>query len=229
MQREKIIFSWSGGKDSALALYEILRSGRYEIVALLTTVSMEFDRIVMHGVRKTLLDAQAQALGIPSEPIYLPASPTNDQYERALQAALERYKAQGVRRCAFGDIFLEDLKKYRDEKLAACGMEGIYPIWKRDSRDLIEQFLSLQFKAVLSCVDTQALQVHWAGRDIDASFLRDLPPAVDPCGENGEYHSYVYEGPIYSAPIRIQRGDRIVMRNRFAYCDLLPAAEEVPA
>jgi uncharacterized protein (TIGR00290 family) len=219
--KEKIVFSWSGGKDSTLALHEIRRSGRYEVVALLTTVTRQYQRICMHGVRESLLEAQAAALGIPCEKIYMSDSPTNQEYEEKLRAALDAHKARGIRRVAFGDIFLEDLKAYRDKNLAAWGLEGIYPIWKRDSRRLIGDFVSQGFKGVLVCIDQRVLPESWAGRAIDEAFLGDVPPGVDPCGENGEYHTFVYDGPIFQDKIDITLGERVV-RAPFVYQDVLP-------
>jgi uncharacterized protein (TIGR00290 family) len=221
LSKEKIVFSWSGGKDSALALHETLRSGRYEVSALLTTVTRAYQRICMHGVRESLLEDQARALGIPCDKIYMSDGATNQEYETKLREALEAYKARGIRRVAFGDIFLEDLKAYRDKNLAAWGMEGIYPIWKRDSRRLILDFVSQGFKGVLVCIDQRVLPKSWAGRAIDEAFLGDLPAGVDPCGENGEYHTFVFDGPIFQDRISIVLGEQVV-RAPFVYQDVLP-------
>ena len=224
-KRERVIFCWSGGKDSALALHALRQAGDVEIRALLTTVSEDHDRICMHGVRRELLLRQAEALGVPVVEVRLAAEPTNKEYERKMAEALLSFKAEGITRVAFGDIFLEDLKQYRDRQLASIGMTGIYPIWKQDSRSLIERFVRDGFRAALVCVDLQALPERFLGRDIDASFLADLPQGVDPCGENGEYHSFVYEGPIFRNPIPIRRGD-IRRTERFLYRDVMPAAVE---
>lgn len=220
MEKEKIVFSWSGGKDSSLALHDIRQSGRYEVVSLLTTVTEGYDRICMHGVRRELLDRQAEAVGIPCHPIYMSQVSSNQEFEEKLTKALLHFKAQGIRKIAFGDIFLEDLKKYRDDLLARIGMEGVYPIWRQDSRGLVERFIQTGFKAFLVCVNTAVLDASFAGRMIDADLLRDLPPAVDPCGENGEFHSYVFDGPLFNREVKIKRGERVI-RGPFAYCDLI--------
>lgn len=218
--KEKIVFSWSGGKDSAMALHEILRSGSYDVVALITTVTSQYQRICMHGVRESLLEAQAKATGIPCDKIYMSYEPTNQEYEAKLKATLHTYLAKGIKRVVFGDIFLEDLKAYRDQNLAAWGMEGIYPLWKRDSRELIQHFVTQGFKAVLVCVDERVLPESWAGKSIDETFLADLPDGVDPCGENGEYHTFVYEGPIFQDKIDITLGEQVV-KAPFVYRDVL--------
>ena len=222
-KREPVIFCWSGGKDSALALHALRQAGDVEIRALLTTVSADHDRVCMHGVRRELLHRQAEALGMPVVEVRLASEPSNREYEQKMAEALLSFKAQGITRVAFGDIFLEDLKEYRDRQLASIGMTGLYPIWKQSSRSLIERFLRDGFRAVLVCVDLQALPERFVGRDIDGSFLADLPPGVDPCGENGEYHTFVYEGPIFKQPIPIRRGD-IHRTERFVYRDVMPAA-----
>jgi uncharacterized protein (TIGR00290 family) len=219
--KEKIIFSWSGGKDSTLALHEIERSGKFEVVALLTTISTDFDRICMHGVRKSLLMNQVESLGLKLHEIPLAPCPTNVEYEANMERALSHYKEQGIRRVAFGDIFLEDLKEYRDKNLAKLGMEGIYPIWKRDSAKLITTFVDLGFKAVTTCVDTSVLPASFSGRIIDESFVRDLPLGADPCGENGEFHSFVYDGPLFRNEVKFVLGEKHIT-DRFCFCDLVP-------
>ncbi len=219
---ERVVMSWSGGKDSSMAAYELLSSGRYEIAALLTTVTESIDRISMHGVRRELLDRQAVSLGIALHTVMIPQECPNDIYEARMQAAFDRCKAQGISKIAFGDLFLEDVKQYRDERLARAGMTGLYPIWMRDTRELVRTFISLGFKAILSCVDTQAIDADFAGREIDEQLLRDLPAGADPCGERGEYHSFVYEGPIFKLPIPCEAGDKVMRSGRFMYCDIVP-------
>ena len=219
LNKEKIIFSWSGGKDSALALYEIQRSGQYEVAALLTTIAMPQERICMHGIRESLLEDQARSLGISCHKIYMSEKPSNEEYEAKFRGALDEYKAKGLNRIAFGDIFLEDLKAYRDANLARWGWEGIYPIWKRDSRELIARFVGQGFKGVLACVDQRVLSDSWAGRTIDETFVEDLPAGVDPCGENGEYHTFVYDGPIFQDKIDIELGEQVI-RAPFVYRDV---------
>jgi uncharacterized protein (TIGR00290 family) len=224
--KERILLSWSGGKDSAMAAWTLLASHKYEIAALLTTVTEGYDRISMHGVRRELLEQQARMLGLPLHPVMIPQDCSNAIYEARMAEALAHFKAQGIAKVAFGDLFLEDLKQYRDERLAQAGMSGLYPIWKRDTDELVRSFIGLGFRALLACVDTEALDAAFAGREIDERLLRDLPPAADPCGENGEYHSFVYAGPIFGAPIVCRAGERVMRTPRFCYCDIVPAAAE---
>ena len=220
--KERVVLSWSGGKDSTMAAYHLLASQKYEIAALLTTVTEDYDRISMHGVRRELLERQAESLRIPLHKVMIPKDCTNEIYEGRMRQALDHFKAQGIARVAFGDLFLEDLKRYRDERLAQAGMSGLYPIWMRDTDELIRSFIGLGFKAILACVDTQAIDAAFAGREIDHALLRDLPDSADPCGENGEYHSFVYAGPIFSRPIACVAGERVMRTPRFNYCDIVP-------
>jgi len=219
---EKALVSWSGGKDSAIALYEILKNKRIEISALLTTVTEGYDRISMHGVRRILLERQAAALGLPLEIVFIPRNASNGDYERNMGQTLERYRQAGVATVVFGDIFLEDVRKYREDILAPLNMQGVFPIWKRDTKELAHSFTALGFKAVTTCVDTQALDGRFVGRQIDEKFFSDLPPNVDACGENGEFHSFVYDGPIFKERIACTLGEITLRENRFCYCDLLP-------
>jgi len=220
--KEKVVLSWSGGKDSTMAAYQLLASQKYEIAALLTTVTEEYERISMHGVRRELLQRQSESLGIPLHPIMIPKDCTNEIYEARMREAMDHFKAQGISKVAFGDLFLEDLKQYRDERLALAGMSGLYPIWMRDTDELIRSFIGLGFKAILACVDTHAIDAAFAGREIDHALLRDLPESADPCGENGEYHSFVYAGPIFGKPIACTAGERVMRTPRFNYCDIVP-------
>ena len=219
--KEPVILSWSGGKDSAMAAYQLLASQKYEIAALLTTLTEEFERISMHGVRRDLLERQADSLGIPLHQIMIPKDCSNEIYESRLRAALIHFKALGITKVAFGDLFLADVKRYRDERLAEVGMAGIYPIWMRDTHELVRTFIGLGFKAILACVDTQAIAASFAGREITHELLRDLPEAADPCGEYGEYHSFVYDGPIFKTAIPCRTGDRVMRSERFNYCDII--------
>lgn len=219
---EKIIFAWSGGKDSAMALHKIQKSKNYEISALLTTVTEGYDRISMHGIRRTLLEEQARSLNLNLEKVYISQKSSNEEYETRMKTALTTYKNRGVSAVAFGDIFLEDLKKYREENLAKIGMKGIFPLWKRRSTKLARSFIDLGFKAVITCVDSNALDQSFAGRTFDEEFLSALPAGVDPCGENGEFHSFVYDGPIFNKKIAHKKGDVVCRENRFYYCDLIP-------
>jgi uncharacterized protein (TIGR00290 family) len=226
---EKVVFSWSGGKDSALALHQILDDARYDVVGLLTTVAGQYGRISHHGVREELLRRQAAAIGLPLEVVYLPMNSTvpctNEQYEELMAAVMARYAAAGVRTVGHGDIFLEDLRAYRDRNLARAGMRGLYPLWKRDTTELVHDFVSLGFRAYLCCVDGQKLGEEFAGRSLDLDLLTDLPADVDPCGEYGEYHSFVYAGPIFRQALSVQRGIVVDRDGRF-YADLLPAADD---
>ncbi len=218
--KERILLSWSGGKDSCIALYEIQKSKNYEI-SLLTTVTEGYDRISMHGVRRILLELQAESLGLHLSKIYIPKNATNEEYELRMKEALTKHQKEGVNLVAFGDIFLEDLRKYREENLSRIGMKGIFPIWGRDTALLIRRFIDLGFKAVVACVDPRVLDPSFAGRVIDNDFIRQLPAQVDPCGENGEFHSFVFDGPIFREKVKFSVGD-VVLRNSFYFCDLLP-------
>lgn len=219
--KEKLLVSWSGGKDSAMALREIYRAGSSEIVALVTTVTEGYDRISMHGVRRRLLERQAESLGLPLHTIYLSMNATNEEYESKMKAALEGYRRSGVETVVFGDIFLEDIRKYREDLLSKIGMRGAFPIWKRDTNELARTFIAAGFKAIVVCVDTKVLDRSFAGRMIEEDFLRRLPPGVDPCGENGEFHSFVFDGPIFTQTVRFTVGET-VLRDSFCFCDLVP-------
>ena len=222
---EPILFCWSGGKDSAMALHTLLQRSDVRVVALLTTVTEGYDRISMHGVRRELLERQAQSIGLPLHEVRIPPQCVNPIYEARMEEALCTYLAQGVRTVAFGDIFLEDLRAYREKNLARIGMTAIFPIWKRDTRELVRSFLAKHFRAVAVCVDGKVLDPSFAGRELDESFFRDLPPHADPCGENGEFHTFVFDGPIFKSPIPVRIGE-IIDRDGFIFCDLQPAMEE---
>jgi uncharacterized protein (TIGR00290 family) len=219
---EKVIALWSGGKDSALALYEILKTGGFEVVELLTTVTKDNDRISIHSVRSVLLEQQANALGFPLEKIFISKGASDAEYERALLNALETNRANSVFFVLFGDIFLEDVRKYREQLLMKVGMKGLFPLWKKDTKKLAQTFIDLGFKAVITSVDSNVLGKDFAGRDYDEMFLSDLPANVDPCGENGEFHSFVYDGPIFRERIFFKKGEIALRENRFYSCDLLP-------
>ncbi|MGH7860524.1 MAG: diphthine--ammonia ligase [Candidatus Binatia bacterium] len=219
--KERVLFSWSGGKDSAMALHEVRSRGEVEVAALVTTVTEGFDRVSMHGVRRELLARQAQALGVPLEEVVIPRGATNEQYESRLEAALLRYREQGVSRVAYGDLFLEDIRAYREAHLARIGMRGLFPIWKRDTTEMARSFVALGFRALVVCLDPRALHDSFAGRWIDADFFASLPEGVDPCGENGEFHSFVVDGPGFREPVRVRAGE-VVRRDAFVFCDLLP-------
>ncbi|MCW4044645.1 MAG: diphthine--ammonia ligase [Candidatus Bathyarchaeota archaeon] len=219
---EKVIVAWSGGKDSALALYEVLHIKRYEVLKLLTTVTQDYDRISIHGVRRVLLEQQVEALGFSLEHMLVPKGISDAEYERKMLQIFTRQLASGVFSVVFGDIFLEDVRKYREQMLAKIGVRGIFPLWKRNTHELASEFVDLGFKAVITCVDTHSLGEEFAGREFDKQFLADLPANIDPCGENGEFHSFVYDGPIFGKPILFTRGEVVLRENRFCYCDLVP-------
>ena len=220
--KEPVLLSWSGGKDSTLALREIQRAGKYQVCALLTTMTEEYDRISVHGVRRVLLEQQAKALGMSLEIAYVPPSCTNDDYERSFGQAMERCREQGITSVAAGDLFLEDVRAYREALAARHGLKAVFPLWGRDTTRLAHDFISAGFEAILTCVDTYALDKAFSGRAFDTWLLRDLPPHVDPCGENGEFHTFVWRGPGFSHAVPAVRGETVLRENRFAYCDLLP-------
>ncbi|HEY6228574.1 MAG TPA: ATP-binding protein [Verrucomicrobiae bacterium] len=223
MAKERVVIGWSGGKDSALALREILRGDQYEVAVLLTTCTEGFRRISMHGVRCSLLKTQAQELRLPLRKVFIARECSNADYEARMHAALLEFKAAGISKVVFGDLFLEEIRAYRDRMLAEIGMTAIYPVWGRDTRELAEEFIALGFRATLVCVDPQKLAPSFAGRMFDRSLLRDLPATADPCGENGEFHTFVFDGPIFRNPVRIRPGPT-VLRQNFYFADLLPAA-----
>ncbi len=219
-----VVMSWSGGKDSAVALHELLKSGQYHVVALMTSVSEEYRRISHHGVREELLERQAAAIGIPLEKVYLPSGNshpcTNAVYEEIMGGMMKKFLAQGVETVGFGDLFLEDLRAWREKNLAQAGMRGVFPIWKRDTTALAEEVIAMGFKAYLSCVEGK-VGPGFVGRSYDHALLGDLPAGIDPCGEYGEFHSFVYDGPIFKSPVAVRVGDVVVRDGRY-YADLLP-------
>ena len=217
---DKIVMAWSSGKDSAMALHALRKDSRFEVAALLTTITTTYDRVSMHGVRHALLDRQAAATGLPMEKVFITPGASNDDYEKAMGQTLERLKAQGVTGVAFGDIFLEDLRRYREEKLAGAGMSGVFPLWKQPTAELAGRFIADGFKAVLTCVDSRVLDGRFCGRDFDQSLLADLPAGVDPCGENGEFHSFCFAGPVFAAEIPIRKGQVVLRDERYWYCDV---------
>ena len=239
-------FNWSGGKDSALALYHTIRAGEYKPDLLLTSVNTAVDRISMHGVRTSLLEMQSDSLGIPLRKLELPEGLSMTEYNSIMSAAVSDLRAQGYDQTVFGDIFLEDLRAYREEQLKPMGIRAHFPIWKRDTKELLNEFLDLGFKTVVVCIKSELLDKSFAGRVIDRDFIRDLPENVDPCGENGEFHTFVFDGPIFKTSIRFDLGE-VVYREYarpkddgdncfspdpdrqmgFWYCDLLPAAVAV--
>ena len=216
--KPKALVSWSGGKDCMLALWHARQA--FDIVALLTTVTDKFDRVSMHGVRVALLRQQAESLGIPLRMVEIPHPCSNAIYEQAMKDTWTEAQAQGVEAVICGDLFLEDVRRYREEHLfgaKACA----FPLWQRPTPALAREFIALGFRAVLCCVDTRALPAEFAGREFDEALLNDLPAKVDPCGENGEFHTFVYAGPAFKTPIALERGKRVLREERFSYCDLV--------
>jgi uncharacterized protein (TIGR00290 family) len=221
--KKPIVMSWSGGKDSALAMHELLKSDDYEVVSLMTSVSEEYRRISHHGVREALLEAQAEAIGIPLNKVYLPsgesAGCTNEMYEEIMSRVMNGYKARGIESVGFGDLFLEDLRAWREATLAKAGMRGIFPIWKRDTLKVAREVIELGYQAYLSCVEDKVGR-RFAGRPYNEDFLAALPPGIDPCGENGEFHSFVFDGPIFKRPVLVRVGEVVTRDGRY-YADLL--------
>ncbi|MDH5367415.1 MAG: diphthine--ammonia ligase [Cyclobacteriaceae bacterium] len=203
-------FNWSGGKDSALALYYLLKDPQFSINCLFTSINEKFNRISMHGVRVALLKEQAKQIGIPLKKLLLPEQPTMEEYSSLMKIAMDDFRIQNYTHSIFGDIFLEDLKAYRDQKLKEVGIIGHYPLWKKNTKVLIHEFIDLGFKTVVVCASDQLLGKDFVGRIIDHEFINDLPPNVDPCGENGEFHTFVYDGPIFKNPIQFELGKKIL-------------------
>lgn len=245
MNREKAVFNWSSGKDSALALYKIQQSKEFEIASLLTSISEKYQRISMHGVRVDLLERQAESIGIPLVKMEIPDMPSMEVYENTMRDTLNNLKLDGVTVSIFGDILLEDLRVYRENKLAELDFKAIFPLWKQPTDRLIHELLDLGFKTITTCVNEKFLDKSFVGRVIDEDFLRDLPANVDPCGENGEFHTFVFDGPIFKKPISFEKGDIVLRKYNapiteddsdqcfsdkkedpsqygFWYCDLIP-------
>jgi len=216
-----VLMSWSGGKDSCLALYEIQRGHDYRVAALLTTVTRDYDRISMHGVRRELLEKQAASIGLPLHKVFISKDATNEEYEMRIGEAFSVHREQGIVSIVFGDLFLEDIKTYREQFLARHGMHGLFPVWKRDTSSFLKEFIELGFKAVVTCVNSKVLDQSFAGRLIDEAFVSSLPGHVDPCGENGEFHSFVFDGPIFAESVKFCIGET-VLREGFWFSDLVP-------
>lgn len=235
--KPKMYFNWSSGKDASLALYHILKEGKFDVAHLLTSVNAHYDRITMHGLQRVLLEQQVQAIGIPLHTIELPEQPTMEVYEDKMQEKLQQFRAEGISNTAFGDIYLEDLRAYRESKLATLGIQAHFPLWKRDTKELLQEFLDLGFKAVTVCINGNLMDKSLVGREIDESFIRDLPDTVDVCGENGEFHTFCYDGPIFKKAIPFTIGEKTFKAYQapkkdeahdnektmgFWFCDLLP-------
>jgi uncharacterized protein (TIGR00290 family) len=218
--REPILFCWSGGKDSAMALHALQQDPLVRVSGLLTTVTEGYDRVSMHGVRRELLEEQARCVGLPLHQVFIPQKCENATYEARMQEALEKHFANGIRKVAFGDIFLEDLRAYREKNLARIGITAVFPIWKRDTPELTRWFRAAGFRAIVVCVDLKVLDRRFAGRELDDAFFEELPADVDCCGEHGEFHTFAFDGPIFGKPVRFEVGER-VERDSLVFCDLL--------
>jgi uncharacterized protein (TIGR00290 family) len=223
MRRTKIWLSWSSGKDSAWALHELRSSPDFEVTGLLTTINRQASRVAMHAVRQELLEAQAAAAGLPLVNVPIPSPCSNAEYEQAMGAAMAQARTEGIFYVAFGDLFLEDVRRYREEKLGAEGMTPIFPLWGRETHRLAREMVAGGLRAYLTCVDPRQLDRRFAGRSFDASLLDELPAAVDPCGEKGEFHSFAFAGPMFLAPLAVAPG-QIVERDGFIFADLLQVA-----
>ena len=241
---KKTYFNWSSGKDATFALYKMLQNPEFSIDLLVTTINQDFGRVSMHGLRNELLEKQAQSIELPLQTIPFSANVTMDDYSETMKSAMDSLVKQGFTHGVFGDIFLEDLKAYRDSKLAEVGVTGVYPLWKQDTKQLIQEFLDLGFKAITVCVNAKLLGKEFVGRVIDEQFIKDLPENVDVCGENGEFHTFVFDGPIFSKPIDFKIEEKVLRSytlhendddnchqdadeqknydTSFWYCDLIP-------
>jgi uncharacterized protein (TIGR00290 family) len=222
MPRPRALVAWSSGKDSAWALHEVRRAGEVDVVGLLTTLTTPFDRVSMHAVREALLDAQAAAAGLPCRKVRIPWPCPNETYEREMAAALATAHADGITEVVFGDLFLEDVRAYREAKLAGTGIAPRFPLWGRDTARLAREVIAAGLRATLTCVDLRQVPAALAGRAYDAALLAALPPGADPCGERGEFHTFAWDGPMFSRPVAVAAGE-VVEREGFVFADLCPA------
>ncbi len=230
----KTYFNWSSGKDASLALFYLLQNNAFSIEKLLTTVNGHFNRVSMHGLRKELLIEQANAIGIPLKVIELPKEPSMEEYNKLMNQVIVDLTSEGYSNCAFGDIFLEDLRIYREKQLQIHNIKCHFPLWKKDTKVIISEFIRLGFKAIVVCTKANLLDESFVGREIDDNFINDLPENVDPCGENGEFHTFCYDGPIFQHPIKFTIGEKVYREYNnpdkdankaalgFWFCDLLP-------
>jgi uncharacterized protein (TIGR00290 family) len=215
---KRVALSWSSGKDSAWSLYLLKQDPEIEVVALITTINSEFDRVAMHAVRRELLEKQAASVGLPLWQIPLPWPCSNDRYEAQMRGVCKRAVQEGVQAFAFGDLFLTDIRAYREKQLMGTGLTPIFPVWDIPTPQLAREMIAAGLRAKITCVDPKVLPREFAGRDFDDAFLADLPPGIDPCGENGEFHTFVYAGPMFSNPIAVRAGE-IVERDGFIFAD----------
>ena len=224
MAAHKTILSWSSGKDSAFALHELRQMPEYEVIGLLTTLNQVHDRVAMHAVRRTLLHAQARAAALPLVEIDLPYPCSNEEYEARMRGFVERALALGVTHVAFGDLFLADVRAYRERQLAGTGLTPVFPLWGRPTPALAREMLAAGLRARLTCVDPRQISASFAGREFDEALLADLPSSADPCGERGEFHTFVWAGPMFREPLRVVPGE-VVERDGFVFADVLPGAD----
>ena len=224
----KTYFNWSSGKDASMALYLLKQNPQFNVDRLITTINTQYNRVSMHGLRIDLLHAQAESIGLPLEHIELPAKPVMETYNKIMSDKVSKLKNEGFTHCAFGDIFLEDLKKYREDQLSKYDVKAVFPLWKKNTSTLIKEFIALGFKAVTVCVDGSLLDESFVGRELDEEFLHDLPENVDPCGENGEFHTFCYDGPIFKHPIPFKLGEKVYKTYQtedrdygLRFCDLI--------
>ena len=222
----KVLVSWSSGKDSAWTLHLLRQQSGVEIAGLLTTVNQQFQRVAMHGTRRELVQAQAAAAGLPLWEVPLPWPCSNEEYERAMEQACASAVSQGITAMAFGDLFLEDVRKYREDRLSGTGLQAIFPIWGRNTKDLAKEMLDAGLRARIVCLDPRQVPAHFAGQDFSRELLAEMPPGADPCGENGEFHTFVYDGPMFRRPVSVESGE-VVTRDGFVYADVLPVAMDV--
>ena len=229
MTKLRTYMNWSSGKDAALALHYLLQDPGYNVECILTTVNAHFNRVSMHGLRIEMLEQQVKAIGLPSHRVALPESPSNGEYEKLMGQKVEELKAEGMEYAGFGDIFLEDLRVYREQQLAQVGIKTVFPLWKKDTTQLIQDFLGKGFKTIVVCVNAAVLDESFAGRIIDEDFINDLPEGVDPCGENGEFHTFCYDAPYFKNPVQFTVGEKVYREykngettNGFWFCDLIP-------
>jgi uncharacterized protein (TIGR00290 family) len=215
-----VLISWSGGKDSTLALY-LLNKQKYEVKTLFTTISSEYNRVSMHGIRSDLLEKQSNSIGIPLHIVSLPKNTTNEEYGMIMEKEMAYFKTKLINTVIFGDIFLEDVRKYRESNLSKIGMSAVFPLWKKDTAGLAREFIDMGFKAIITAVDSNFLDKSFVGKLFNREFLKLLPSNVDPCGENGEFHTFVFDGPLFSYPVEFKLGKIVFRDNRFYYIDLI--------
>ena len=226
---KQLYFNWSSGKDSALALHQLLISGEYHVGQLLVSMNAHYNRVTMHGVQRALLEKQLQTIAIPASTVELPQQPTHEQYEQLMSATAGQMKLKGYDYAGFGDIFLEDLRQYREQQLATIGIQSVFPLWGKNTRQLMNSFIEMGFKAITVCVDDTLLGANFLGRELDVDFLNELPAGVDPCGENGEFHTFCYYAPFFSSSVQFEKGEQKLetyqyngQQSAFRFLDLLP-------